>query len=115
MRRNTAGQAPERFVEQYVPKPPKRARQVKEDAPPLPAEAAPAGPDSEWVQCDLCQKWRIVKCVEIESLPDNSPWCAPPRISAARARDALHKHVASPHDASLSVRSSCRPAHRAHV
>ena len=35
---------------------------------PLEAEAVPAGPDSEWVSCDLCQKWRIVKCSEIEAL-----------------------------------------------
>ena len=39
-----------------------------------PAEAAPAGVNSEWIQCDLCQKWRIVKCSEIDALPENAPW-----------------------------------------
>ena len=74
-RRTTAGQGPERFVETYTAgEKPKRARQVKEDAPPLPPEAPPAGPDSEWVSCDLCQKWRIVKCSEIDALPENAPW-----------------------------------------
>ena len=73
-RRQTAGQAPMRFAEEHVAPRPKRARQLRDDLPPLPAEAPAAGPDSEWVQCDLCMKWRIVKCAEIEILPENAPW-----------------------------------------
>jgi hypothetical protein len=74
-RRASAGQAPLRFEDEFTPLPKvKRARQVKEGAPPLPAEAAPADPDSEWIQCELCQKWRIVKCSELDSLPDDEPW-----------------------------------------
>ena len=73
-RRHTAGLAPARFAEEHVAPRLKRARQVRDDAPQLPVEAPPAGPDSEWVQCDLCMKWRIVKCAEIEILPENAPW-----------------------------------------
>ena len=77
-RRGTAGKrsAPT-FAEEltdYRIKAVKRARQVKEGAAPLPKEAAPAGPDSEWIQCDLCQKWRIVKVCEIDAMDPDSPW-----------------------------------------
>ena len=35
---------------------------------------APARIDSEWVQCDLCARWRIVKRSAIDALPDDVAW-----------------------------------------
>ena len=67
----------------------KKARMVKEGAPPLPAEAAPAAPDSEWIQCDLCLKWRIVKCTDLDELPDDAVWVC------SMNRDVRHNSCAA--------------------
>ena len=39
-----------------------------------PVDAPKPEIDSEWVQCDLCQKWRIVKCTDIDELEEDVAW-----------------------------------------
>ena len=71
-RRVSAGQAPVRYEEVHVKAKKKvRARESKTE---LPREAAVAAINSEWVQCDLCQKWRIVKCSDIDQLEEDKAW-----------------------------------------
>ena len=40
-----------------------------------PAASPPKKAKTSWIQCDDCQKWRIVPQAYTDSLGDDDPWC----------------------------------------
>jgi hypothetical protein len=52
--------------------------------PPFPPEVVPVLIEEQWVECDKCQKWRLLPPGSSVP-PENIPWCVRERGTMQRA------------------------------